>query len=159
MLAAHFLDGCRQRLGLGPLRFSGDALDRLTHADWPGNVRELENVISRGVLRATRGTTDRTRTVLLTPEHLELQSAQPPTAGPSPQGEITAAASQPLSLAERVDAFRRRTILEAVARCDGNWAAAARELGVHRSNFHQLAARLGLRGRPSGKPRIGPPIE
>jgi hypothetical protein len=27
----------------------------------------------------------------------------------------------------------------------GNWAAAARSLGLHRSNLHHLAARLGLR--------------
>jgi anaerobic nitric oxide reductase transcription regulator len=47
-----------------------------------------------------------------------------------------------------VDAFRRRAILEAVERHHGNWAAAARELGLHRSNLHQLAARLGLRVRP-----------
>jgi len=52
-----------------------------------------------------------------------------------------------LSLTERVDAFRRRTILEAVERHQGNWAAAARELGLHRSNLHQLATRLGLRVR------------
>jgi anaerobic nitric oxide reductase transcription regulator len=27
----------------------------------------------------------------------------------------------------------------------GNWAAAARDLGMHRSNLHNLADRLGLR--------------
>jgi anaerobic nitric oxide reductase transcription regulator len=30
-------------------------------------------------------------------------------------------------------------------RNDGSWAAAARELGMHRSNLHHLAERLGLR--------------
>jgi anaerobic nitric oxide reductase transcription regulator len=144
ILAAHFLDGCRQRLGLGPLRFSDDAIEQLAASEWPGNVRELENVISRGVLRATRGATHRMRTILLAPEHLDLQStqqaAQNRSKNPSPEW-----ASQPSSLAERVDAFRRRTILDAVERHDGNWAAAARELDLHRSNLHQLATRLGLR--------------
>jgi anaerobic nitric oxide reductase transcription regulator len=32
-----------------------------------------------------------------------------------------------------------------VRRHAGNWAAAARELGLHRSNLHHLAQRLGLR--------------
>ncbi|HEY7322066.1 MAG TPA: nitric oxide reductase transcriptional regulator NorR [Candidatus Binatia bacterium] len=151
ILAAHFLDGYRQRLGIGPLRLSDEALERLAVAEWPGNVRELENVISRGVLRATRGTTDRTRTILLAPEHLDLQSAPrlkrgslPVEARPEPPG-------QALTLAERLDAFRRRTILDAVNDHNGNWAAAARELGLHRSNLHQLATRLGLRIRNQRK--------
>jgi anaerobic nitric oxide reductase transcription regulator len=151
LLAAHFLDDCRQRLGLGPLRLSDGALERLTIADWPGNVRELENVISRGVLRATRGATDRTRTILLAPEHLDLQSVLPLVLGNLPKDESTNSASQSLSLVERVDAFRRRTILDAVERHNDNWAAAARELGLHRSNLHQLATRLGLRVRPTRK--------
>ena len=151
LLAAHFLDDCRQRLGLGPLRLSEGALERLTIADWPGNVRELENVISRGVLRAARGATDRTRRILLAPEHLDLQSVPPLVLGNLPKDESTDSSSQSLSLVERVDAFRRRTILDAVERHNGNWAAAARDLGLHRSNLHQLATRLGLRIRPARK--------
>jgi anaerobic nitric oxide reductase transcription regulator len=147
ILAAHFLDSCRQRLGLGPLRFSDEALERLAMAEWPGNVRELENVISRGVLRATRGTTDRTRTILLAPEHLDLQGGLQIASTGLRKGNTAESANQALSLAERVDAFRRRTILDAVERHTGNWAAAARELGLHRSNLHQLATRLGLHVR------------
>ncbi len=41
--------------------------------------------------------------------------------------------------------FKRRFILDAVARNDGNWAAAARQLGIHRSNLHKLARRLGIK--------------
>jgi transcriptional regulator with GAF, ATPase, and Fis domain len=36
------------------------------------------------------------------------------------------------------------TVLRAVRACDGNWSAAARELGMDRSNLHHLARRLGL---------------
>jgi anaerobic nitric oxide reductase transcription regulator len=145
ILSAHFLDVSRQRLGLGPVRLAEDARQRLMALDWPGNVRELENVISRGVLRAARGQTGRERAILVGVEHLDLGNAVQ-----SPDSEATGIEDvQPrdahLSLAERVDAFRRRAILQAVERCHGNWAAAARELGLHRSNLHQLAARLGLR--------------
>ena len=152
-LAAHFLDDCRQRLGLGPLRLSDSALEQLVLAEWPGNVRELENVISRGVLRATRGAMDRTRTILLTPEHLDLQNTAHTEPSDLLKGETAEPAGQSLSLAERVDAFRRRAILDTVERHSGNWAAAARELGLHRSNLHQLASRLGLRVRPERKER------
>lgn len=148
ILAAHFLDSSRQRLGLGPLRLSDAALERLMAADWPGNVRELENVVSRGVLRAIRGLIDRTRTVLLSPEHLDLHNPAPSVSFGSAGDEAKDPAHPALSLAERVDAFRRRMILNTVERHHGNWAAAARELGLHRSNLHQLATRLGLRIRP-----------
>jgi len=148
ILAAHFLDASRQRLGLGPLRLSEAALERLTAADWPGNVRELENVVSRGALRATRGPIDRNRTVLLSPEHLDLQSPGQGRSSESVEDEMKESVHPVLSLAERVDGFRRRTILNTVERHRGNWAAAARELGLHRSNLHQLATRLGLRLRP-----------
>jgi anaerobic nitric oxide reductase transcription regulator len=49
------------------------------------------------------------------------------------------------TLREQIEAFERRVILEAVHAHAGNWAAAARALGMHRSNLHHRAARLGLR--------------
>ena len=48
--------------------------------------------------------------------------------------------------------IERRVIADAIARHDGNWAAAARALGMHRSNLHHLATRLGLRERPRRRP-------
>jgi anaerobic nitric oxide reductase transcription regulator len=147
VLSAHFLDISRQRLGLGPLRLSEAARERLTTAEWPGNVRELENVISRGALRASRTQTERGQTLLVGLEHLDLGAS--PTQSDRLSGAAEQAENGSASLSERVDAFRRRIILETVARNGGNWAAAARELGVHRSNLHQLAARLGLRVQQS----------
>jgi anaerobic nitric oxide reductase transcription regulator len=147
MLSAHFLDVSRQRLGLGPVRLAEDARERLLALEWPGNVRELENVISRGVLRAARGQTGRGRAILVGIEHLDLGSAVQSPASETTGIEDAQPEDARLSLAERVDAFRRRAILQAVERHHGNWAAAARELGLHRSNLHQLAARLGLRDR------------
>jgi len=36
-------------------------------------------------------------------------------------------------------------ITDTVASHEGNWAAAARSLGLHRANLHSLAKRLGLK--------------
>jgi anaerobic nitric oxide reductase transcription regulator len=146
LLAAHFLDLGRQRLGLGPVRLTDEARERLFGAEWPGNVRELENVISRGVLRAARRQPERAGPLLIGVECLDLESAASSAAVEDPAGTPTSrgrAASLP-ALADRVEAFRRREILAAVQRNRGNWAAAARELGLHRSNFHHLAKRLGI---------------
>ena len=49
------------------------------------------------------------------------------------------------TLAEALDATRRASIRTAVTAAEGNWAAAARALGVDRANLHRLARRLGLK--------------
>jgi anaerobic nitric oxide reductase transcription regulator len=146
LLAAHFLDLGRQRLGLGPVRLTDEARERLIGAEWPGNVRELENVISRGVLRAARQQPERAGPVLIGVASLDVEPSGSPGAVAEPAGPPArrGPVASPLSLAERVEAFRRREILAAVERQRGNWAAAARELGLHRSNFHHLAKRLGI---------------
>jgi anaerobic nitric oxide reductase transcription regulator len=140
LLASWFLDLARRRLGLGPLRLTEEARERLVASDWPGNVRELENVISRGVLRAAAGRPGR-ESVEVGVLHLDLLGASVLETVPEPAHR----AEVPRALSERVVDFRRREIRSAVERHHGNWAAAARELGLHRSNLHHLARRLGLR--------------
>ncbi len=147
-LAAHFIDLNRRRLGLGPVRLSDEARARLAGADWPGNIRELENVLGRAVLRASFGH-DRQASLVVGAEHLDLGSvAVAASGGASAEAPAGAGGADepPKPLRDRVDDFQRAAILAAVRRHDGNWAAAARELGLHRSNLHHLATRLGLRG-------------
>ena len=141
LLATHFADAARRRLGLGPVRLSDALRARLVAADWPGNVRELENVVSRAVLRAAAGREPQA-VVTVEPMHLDL-GVPAPAVAVTPQAEAARVPARPL--AERVRDYQRRAIEEAVARNDGSWAAAARELGMHRSNLHHLSARLGLR--------------
>jgi anaerobic nitric oxide reductase transcription regulator len=140
LLATHFADSARRRIGLGPLRLSEEVRARLAAADWPGNVRELENVISRAVLRAAAGKPAGAPVVVV--------AADVDAVGTAPAAQDPAAA--PIGTAgplrERVDEFQRRLIREAVERNGGNQAAAARELGMHRANLHHLARRLGVRG-------------
>jgi anaerobic nitric oxide reductase transcription regulator len=140
LLADHFADTARRRLGLGPVRISEGARARLVAADWPGNVRELENVVSRAVLRAAAGREPGTATTV-EPSHLDIGAMAPAT----PQEPPESAESETVPLSERVRAYQRRLVREALERHGGSWAAAARELGMHRSNLHHLARRLGRR--------------
>jgi anaerobic nitric oxide reductase transcription regulator len=48
------------------------------------------------------------------------------------------------SLRQAVEALQRRLIHDALVRHAGNWAAAARELGLDRANLYRLKKRLGL---------------
>ncbi len=143
LLAAFFLDQSRRRLGLGPVRLSAAALDALVAADWPGNVRELENVLNRAVLRSAAGQPDHSP-LLLEADRLDVAKGTAP-AGDAPPAAATPGPASSLTLKERTQQFQRRTVEQALARADGNLAAAARELGMHRSNLHHLVRRLGLR--------------
>ena len=133
----------RRRLGLGPVTPDQRCLQLLGGYAWPGNVRELENIISRATLRAAADF-KRGEEVVLSPEHLGSGLAEgisPQRTDPAP--EASPVDSQPLRQA--TEDFQREMIRRAVERTDGNWAAAARELGLHRSNLHHLAGRLGLK--------------
>jgi anaerobic nitric oxide reductase transcription regulator len=147
LLASHFADSSARRIGVTGVRLDPVAKARLSESEWPGNVRELENVIARAVLRsaaAVPGATSSQEMVTISPAHLDLSSA-PPVDQPAGT-DAPAATSDPLaSFRDQVTAFERRVVTDAIARHDGNWAAAARALGMHRSNLHHLATRLGLK--------------
>jgi anaerobic nitric oxide reductase transcription regulator len=155
VLAGHFVDAAARRLGLGRVRLADRARRRLVESDWPGNVRELENVVGRAVLRASFGR-DVSEVVEIDAEHLdvretpsliaELASSHAVSAVPGLAPEQGAG-----GLNERVAAFEREVIRSTVARHGGNWAAAARALGLHRSNLHHRATRLGLKGGTAGE--------
>jgi len=141
VLAAHFADTSARRLGMASARVTDRAKERLSGVDWPGNVRELENVVSRGVLRAAFGRNPH-ETVTLDADALDVGPVDAKVTG---SGTAARPSDEGGSLNERVERFERDAILAAVARHDGNWAAAARELGLHRSNLHHRARRLGLK--------------
>jgi anaerobic nitric oxide reductase transcription regulator len=121
------------------VRLSEAVRARLVAADWPGNVRELENVVSRAVLRAAAGR-EPAAAVTVEPAHLDVGFVTAPVATGPP--EPPPSPGRPL--AERTRDYQRRLIRDAIERSGGRWAAAARELGMHRSNLHHLARRLGL---------------
>jgi len=143
LLAGSLCDDLRRQLGCGPIRVHPDALAGLANYAWPGNVRELANVLSRASLRALPAHASEDR-LILEPQHFGPEfSSQAPSAPSTSESSLP---TPPLQgdLREAVDAYERTLIEAALDRHDGVWAAAARELGLHRSNLHRLAVRLGL---------------
>ena len=142
LLAGYFCDLARRRLGLGPVRLSAGSLEALQAHSWPGNVRELENVLSRVVLKAAAGV-PRGEVIVLRRAHfgtdvdvaLDVVSVDAEQAASTPQRPLREATLD----------FQRAMIRCALRAHAGNWSAAARALGMHRSNLHHLASRLGLR--------------
>jgi DNA-binding NtrC family response regulator len=105
-----------------PARLDPKARPRLLAHRWPGNIRELENVLSVAAALAGGGA--------IGPHHLEL-----------PDAKIAAPAG---SYHQRVRAFRRQIISEALDEHAGNRAAAAAFLGVSRQSISYFIRELGL---------------
>ncbi|TDX29451.1 anaerobic nitric oxide reductase transcription regulator [Modicisalibacter xianhensis] len=142
VLAGHFLELNRARLGVRSLRLSPEAENALCGYDWPGNVRELEHVISRAAIKALSHGARREDIVTLEPELLDLPLAVPA----APDVAAIPAKEAPVeALHDSVARTQRQAIHHALERTSGNWSAAARLLEVDSSNLHKLARRLGIK--------------
>lgn len=147
LLAGHFLELNRTRLGVRALRLSPAAEHALQRYDWPGNVRELEHTISRAAIKALSLGAHRNDIVTIDAHLLDL-----PTAIAQPDIQDVLAANQhttftpgSMNLREAVQELQRQFILQALTQTGYNWAQAARILDVDPSNLHKLASRLGLK--------------
>lgn len=146
LLAGYFLEENRARMGLRSLRMSPDAQKLLVAYSWPGNVRELEHLISRAVLKALSGHSERPRILTIEPGALGLDEGGAHGSETAP----TLASVMPMikpgeGLKETVDAFQKGLITDALSRHQGKWAEVARELNLDRANLSRLARRLGIR--------------
>ena len=147
LLAGRFLELNRSRLGLRSLRLSSEAQEALRRYPWPGNVRELEHAISRAALKAVSRGATRKDIVTLDSDLLDLDMFEKPLTAITSDAEV----SSPLphgtaaSLQDIIAASQRGAIQQALATNKGNWAAAARQLGLDSSNLHKLARRLGIK--------------
>ena len=144
MLAGHFLELNRARLGVRSLRLSPDAEQALLNYDWPGNVRELEHVISRAAIKALGRNGSRQAMLSLDAALLDIPVASMALSDVAEPGDILAEGDvQPLRLS--IEACQREQIRLALVATGDNWSAAARLLELDASNLHKLARRLGLK--------------
>ncbi len=167
LLAGHFLEVNRARLGLRSLRLDAAAEAALLRYGWPGNVRELEHVMGRAALKLLSRGVNRRDIVTLTEDLLDLDETpgaglvglagavgagdageEPSSAtslsSPSSQAGAPAGPGMP-GLRAQVEQFERGLVRQALDAAGGNWAEAARWLGIDASNLHKLAKRLGVK--------------
>jgi two-component system, NtrC family, response regulator HydG len=132
VLARHFLARFVDRFGVTTFTVPPALYDRLAAHPWPGNVRELENALE-GL-------------VALSPsDGLDL-ALLPGGAAPAHADEAAAAGSATLPLKQRVEAYERGIIVEALRATRGNRSEAARRLGVSRVTLHDKLRKYGLSG-------------
>lgn len=144
ILAGFFAERSMSRLGLSAVRIGEEALHLLLRYTWPGNVRELENIISRSVLKASSGVSQQDQ-ITIKPVHLAGDLGAAIYTNPVPHNDALTNLSGKVSLRDAVNSFQVRLIKSALDNNKGNWAAAARDLGMNRSNLHNLATRIGIR--------------
>lgn len=144
LLAGHFLELNRARLGLRSMRLSPAAERAMLAYPWPGNVRELEHVISRAAVKLLSRGASRTQILTLEPEVLDLDGLSG-FASPVEAPVVPAPASLGGPLRVAVEDCQRQHIMHALEQCADNWANAARLLELDPSNLHKLARRLGLK--------------
>ena len=124
VLARHFLDRFAERFGVRKVPPSDALLARLAARSWPGNVRELENALESLVALSPEGALD---LALL----------------PGGEGE-RAPAAPAASLKQRVEAYERGLVVEALRAARNNRSEAARALGISRVTLHDKLKKYGL---------------
>jgi transcriptional regulator with GAF, ATPase, and Fis domain len=127
MLTRHFVQKYAKRCKMKARPVSREAMACLVNHDWPGNVRELENAIERAMV---------------------LGSSDMVLAEDLPESLLEGAASPDMAAAKyhfAVKELKKQLILGAVGQTRGNYAEAARILGVHPNYLHRLIRNLELK--------------
>lgn len=126
LLLAHFAEAAAIRYQRPVPRWSAAQMAEWQARDWPGNVRELRNFADRLVLGVLE-----------------------------PVAVLTDIPGSD-SLPQRVDAFERMLIAEALLANDGNVAATAERLGVPKKTLYDKLKKYQLSSGRSGDPAAGP---
>lgn len=142
LLAGHFLELNRSRLGMRALRLSASAELGLINYSWPGNIRELEHVISRAAIKALSRGAQRSDIVTIEPDLLDIFDGMQNL--PDSENYRVDELSH-VTLRQGVEQIQKSLIRQAVDKNNGSWSQAARQLDLDPSNLHKLAQRLGLK--------------
>jgi two-component system, NtrC family, response regulator AtoC len=126
VLAKHFLRRFAAETKKNFAGITAEAEARLVAYAWPGNVRELANVIERAA-------------VLGQGSEITLEDLSPRVAYSEEEG-----VSDGLSYRAAVDAARANVIRRALTTTQGNRAAAARILGLHKTHLLNLMKSFGI---------------
>jgi DNA-binding NtrC family response regulator len=126
ILANYFLQRFSAEAKKNFSEIASSAQEKLLAYGWPGNVRELANVIERAVVLGDGPA--------LTVHHLPVR-----VIGSQPRKK-----PDELSYHEAINTYRRELIVTALAAAQGNRAAAAKALGLHRTHLMKILKALAI---------------
>ncbi len=129
LLLAHFVQGAAQRYQRPVPQWTRSQLVQWQTHDWPGNVRELSNFADRLVLGMVEG---------------------PAASAIDDRQQASQEAAERESLPQRIDAYERLKIVEALAASDGNVADAANRLGIPKKTLYDKLKKHNLMAGRTG---------
>lgn len=133
VLAEHFAQQLAHQNNWKSKTFSEEAMQALAGHAWPGNIRELRNVVER-ILLLNSGDAVEAAAV----------RAALPQANQTAAGHSNGSGSFIGTLANRVEAFERETLLAELKRNRNHMTNTARALGLERSHLYKKCQQLGI---------------
>jgi len=130
-LAYHFLRHFSRKIGKPLEGFTSEALEMLAAYPWPGNVRQLKNLVERLVILVDHPVLDDVDLL----EHLDRRGWRTETI-PATLQELKEAKKRLLE--ETYGRLEKAFLLKALHAAGQNISAAARRVGMQRSNFSAL---------------------
>ncbi len=130
-LAEHLILRHATHQGLGTIRLSGAARNKLNQHPWPGNVRELENVIQRALILCENGEIDS--------GDLMIEMTAPSSEQPAPSDSDTDDNSR---LGSELRYQEHQIILDTLEMCNGKRKDVAEKLGISPRTLRYKLARM-----------------
>jgi len=134
VLVEHFVRQLADQNNWKPKSFSTEAMAALEGYAWPGNVRELRNVVERVLLLSPA---DIVETAIV-------ERALPQAVAGNSHALSAPGALATGSLAQRVEAFERETLLAELKRHRHHMTNTAKALGLERSHLYKKCQQLGI---------------
>lgn len=115
------------------VEFSKEAMDLLMKYDYPGNVRELENIVHHALVLS--------RTEIITSSVLPINTRNLPD--DSSVENIAAGGTLP----EKIDAYEKSLVIQALNSTNGNQLQASKLLGISERNLRYRLEKWGLKNK------------
>ncbi len=131
-LAYHFLRSFCRQTGKRIEGFSNEALKMLVRHEWPGNVRQLKNVIEHLVIMADKAFLD----IAFVSEQLQTRKSSGQMQVSNTLDELKA--FKKYLLEDRFGQAEKAFLAKALKLAGGNITAAAKNVGMQRSNFSAM---------------------
>lgn len=146
VLAENFARQLAEQNNWKPKSFATEAIEQMESYSWPGNVRELRNVVERVLLLSPGDVVESATVARALPQADANVGAASPRSQASVMSSIpsTASALSTGSLAQRVQAFERETLLAELKRNHHHMTNTAKALGLERSHLYKKCQQLGI---------------
>ena len=132
-LAVFFLNNFKKNNTLTATSFSPESIEVLEKYNWPGNIRELKNIIERIAIFCDCEIIGKDH---LPKELITLSNEVDDYKIPDTWESFKIYKHQIQD--EATAKIEKRFIIEAIKKADGNISRAAKNIGMQRTNFHQL---------------------